>query len=151
LDDIARRFKPADLEGRSWTMWRYRDVMPIAPEEAPVSLGEGGTPLLSLPRLAERVGVGALLIKEEGLNPTASFKARGMSVAVTRAAVGGAPGFVVPSAGNAAGALSAYGARAGLPVRVYMPKDTPRAIISECRTYGAEVMLVDGFITDCGV
>ncbi len=151
LDSIAEHFRPSVLEGRPSTMWRYREVMPLAAGEEPISLGEGGTPLLRIPELAANVGVGELLIKEEGLNPTASFKARGMSAAVTRAVAGGASGFVAPSAGNAAGALSAYGARAGVPVRVYMPKDTPPAIIAECRAFGAEVMLIDGVITDCGV
>jgi threonine synthase len=132
-------------------MWRYREVMPLAEEEKPVTLGEGGTPLLPVPRLAEATGVRELWVKEEGLNPTASFKARGMSAAVTRAVAGGASGFVAPSAGNAAGALSAYGARAGVPVRVYMPRDTPPTIVAECRAFGAEVVLIDGVITDCGV
>ncbi len=151
LRQIADQFRPHNLAGRPWTMWRYREVMPLAADELPVSLGEGGTPLLSLPRLARAADVATLWFKEEGLNPTASFKARGMSAAVTRAAAGGAKGFVVPSAGNAAGALSAYGARAGLPVRVYMPLDTPRAIVAECRKLGAEVVLMEGVISDCGV
>jgi threonine synthase len=131
-------------------MWRYREVMPLTAGEEPITLGEGGTPLLGAPPLADRARVKELWVKEEGLNPTASFKARGMSAAVTRAVAGGARGFVAPSAGNAAGALSAYGARAGVPVRVYMPKDTPGAIIAECRALGAEVELIHGVITDCG-
>ncbi len=151
LNKIRKQVKPDDLKSRPWTMWRYREVMPLAVGEEPITLGEGGTPLLDLPELAETVGVGRLWVKEEGLNPTASFKARGMSAAVTRAAAGGASGFVAPSAGNAAGALSAYGARASLPVRVYVPKDTPPAIVSECRALGASVVLIDGVITDCGV
>jgi threonine synthase len=151
LEQLAARFQPDDLAGRPWTMWRYREVMPLAADEEPVSLGEGGTPLLEVPSLAEAAGVRTLWVKEEGLNPTASFKARGMSAAVTRAAAGGAEGFVVPSAGNAAGALSAYAARAGLPVRVYMPLDTPPANVAECRALGADVVLMPGVITDCGV
>lgn len=151
LEDISKRVKPADLATRPWTMWRYREIMPLAEGESPITLGEGGTPLLAIPRLAKKTGVGELWVKEEGLNPTASFKARGMSAAVTRAVAGGAPGFVAPSAGNAASALAAYGARAGVPVRVYMPKDTPAAIVAECRTFGADVVLMDGVITDCGV
>jgi threonine synthase len=151
LERIRRCFKPESLSGRPWTMWRYREVMPLMAGEEPVTLGEGGTPLLRLPELADAVGVREVWVKEEGLNPTASFKARGMSAAVTRAAAGGAPGFVAPSAGNAAAALSAYGARAGVPVRVYMPKDTPPPVVAECRAYGAEAVLVDGVITDCGV
>ncbi|UCC72712.1 MAG: threonine synthase [Gemmatimonadota bacterium] len=150
LERIAKQFDPKDLEGRPWTMWRYREVMPLAAGEEPITLGEGGTPLLDVPKLAKLAGVGKLSVKDEGLNPTASFKARGMSAAVTRAVAGGASGFVAPSAGNAAGALSAYAARAGVPVRVYMPKDTPPAIVAECRALGAEVELLDGVITDCG-
>ena len=150
LDEIGRRFTRDRLADRPWTMWRYQEVMPLGPEEQPVSLGEGGTPLLRLPRLAERADVRDLWVKDEGLNPTGSFKARGMSAAVTRAVKGGAPGFVAPSAGNAASALAAYGAQAGAPVRVYMPKDTPPMIVAECRAFGAEVLLVDGVITDCG-
>jgi len=151
LERISECFKPTDLAARPWTMWRYREVMPLAEGESPITLGEGGTPLLSIPPLAARAGVKELWVKEEGLNPTASFKARGMSAAVTRAVAGGAPGFVAPSAGNAAGALSAYGARAGVPVRVYMPTDTPAANVAECRILGAEVVLIDGLISDCGV
>ena len=151
LEALARTFRREDLSARPWTMWRYREVMPLAQAEQPVSLGEGGTPLIPIARLARKSGVRELWIKEEGLNPTASFKARGMSAAVTRAVAGGACGFVAPSAGNAAGALAAYGARAGVPVRVYMPKDTPAAIIAECRAFGAQVVLIDGVITDCGV
>lgn len=150
LERIASEFRPEHLRGREWTMWRYREVLPLAPEEAPISLGEGGTPLLELPRLAAELQVARLWVKEEGLNPTASFKARGMSAAVTRAAAAGVPGFVAPSAGNAASALSAYGSRAGLPVRVFMPRDTPPLIVAECRALGADVVLIDGFITDCG-
>jgi threonine synthase len=151
LEKIAEKFRPESLEGRPWDMWRYREVMPLGADEEPVSLGEGGTPLLSLPALAKTAGVRELLVKEEGLNPTYSFKARGMSAAVPRAVAGGSPGFVAPSAGNAAEALSAYGARAGVPVRVYMPKDTPPLVIAECRALGAQVELIDGVITDCGV
>lgn len=151
LEKIARKVERGDLAHRPWTMWRYREVMPLAEGEQEITLGEGGTPLLDLPDLARTAGVGQLLVKEEGLNPTGSFKARGMSAAVTRAAAGGAQGFVAPSAGNAASALSAYGARAGVPVRVYMPRDTPATIIAECRALGAEVMLMDGVITDCAV
>jgi len=150
LAAIGERWRRDDLTDRHWTMWRYREVMPLEEGEEPVTLGEGGTPLLRLGPLAGRVGVGELWVKEEALNPTASFKARGMAVAVTRAVAGGARGFVAPSAGNAAAALAAYGARAGVPVRVYMPKDTPPAIVAEARAFAADVHLVDGVITDCG-
>ncbi len=150
LDRIAEQLQPARLAGRPWNMWRYLEVMPLAEGETPVTLGEGGTPLLPMSRLAKAVGVAELWVKEEALNPTGSFKARGMSAAVTRAVAGGACGFVAPSAGNAAGALAAYGARAGVPVRVYMPGDTPPAIIAECRALGAQVVLIAGLISDCG-
>ena len=150
LARIAKRVSTAGLDGRAWNMWRFREVMPLAADEAPISLGEGGTPLLDMPHLARQLGVRRLWVKDEGLNPTASFKARGMSAAVTRAAAGGAPGLVAPSAGNAAGALAAYGAKARLPVRVYVPRDTPPVIVGECRALGAEVVLIDGVITDCG-
>jgi threonine synthase len=128
-------------------MWRYREALPIGPGDEPVSLGEGGTPLLEAPRLSEHVRV---LVKDEAQNPTASFKARGMSAAVTRAKHLGAVALVAPSAGNAGGALAAYGARAGLPVTVFLPRDTPAILIEECRTYGADVRLVDGLIDAAG-
>ncbi|HET7584622.1 MAG TPA: threonine synthase [Gemmatimonadaceae bacterium] len=133
-----------------WDMWRYAPFMPLTPGEEPVSLGEGGTPLLELPRLAEEIGVGRLWVKDEGLNPTGSFKARGMSAAVTRARALGVEGLVVPTAGNAGAALAAYGAAAGLPVRVYAPETTPAAILSTVRTLGAELVTVPGHIGDAG-
>jgi threonine synthase len=150
LEYVAGEASRAAIAERSWTMWRYREVLPLAPGEEPVTLGEGGTPLLAVPELAKQVGVAELWVKEEGLNPTGTFKARGLAAAVTRAAAAGVAGLVVPSAGNAAGALAAYGGRAGLPVRVFVPRDTPPAIVGECRALGAEVVLVDGVITDCG-
>lgn len=124
-------------------MWRYREVLPPC---EPISLGEGFTPLLSAPRLGANV-----LIKDESLNPTASFKARGMSAAVSMAVHLGAHELAVPSAGNAAGALSAYAAAAGVPCHVFMPADTPSACIEECKIYGANVVLINGLITDCAV
>jgi len=139
----------AAVAARPYTMWRYREALPVATTEAPVSLGEGGTPLLEAPRLSERAGV-RVLVKDEAQNPTASFKARGMSAAVTRAKRLGATALVAPSAGNAGGALAAYGARAGLPVTVFLPMDTPPILIEECRTYGADVRLVDGLIDEAG-
>jgi len=123
-------------------MWRYRDVLPIADESEIVTLGEGITPLL--PSRSRR----NVLIKDESKNPTRSFKARGMAAAVTMARKLGARSLAAPTAGNAGAALAAYGARAGLPVFVAMPRDTPQSIIDECRGYGAEVELVEGLITD---
>jgi threonine synthase len=133
-----------------WDIWRYRDVLPIADDEAPVSLGEGVTPLLEAPSLARALGVARLWIKDEGRNPTASFKARGMSAAVTRARALGVPGLVVPTAGNAGAALAAYGAAASLPVRVFAPASTPAPILATIRALGAELALVDGHIGDAG-
>ena len=133
-----------------WDMWRYRAVLPIDDVEVPVSLGEGVTPLIESPRLARELGIARLWIKDEGRNPTASFKARGMSAAVTRARALGAPGFVVPTAGNAGAALAAYGAAASLPVRVFAPASTPAPILATVRALGAELDLVDGHIGDAG-
>lgn len=132
---------------RQWTMWRYREVLPIAENEQPVSLGEGATPLIALARLETQHRV---YVKDEAQNPTGSFKSRGMSTAVTVAKRLGAVSLVAPSAGNAGGALAAYGARAALPVIVYVPRDTPAMIIEEMDSYGARVVLVDGLIDDAG-
>ena len=133
-----------------WDMWRYAATLPLLDGEAPVSLGEGATPLLDAPRLARAVGVRRLWVKDEALNPTASFKARGMSAAVTRARSLGVPGLVVPTAGNAGAALAAYGAAAGLPVRVHAPASTPAGILATVRALGAELELVAGHIGDAG-
>ena len=133
-----------------WDMWRYAPVLPLADGETPVSLGEGATPMHELPALAREIGIARLWVKDEGLNPTASFKARGMSAAVTRAAALGVPGFVVPTAGNAGAALAAYAAAAGLPVRVYAPRTTPSPILATIQALGADLQLVDGHIGDAG-
>ena len=133
-----------------WDMWRYAAWMPLAPDESPVTLGEGATPLLPAQPLADALGVRTLWIKEEGLNPTGSFKARGMSAAVTRAKALGVAGMVVPTAGNAGAALAAYGAAAGVAVRVYAPSETPASILSTIRALGAELLTVDGHIGDAG-
>jgi threonine synthase len=131
-------------------MWRYAAWLPLLPDESPTTLGEGATPLLQAPQLAEALGVRALWIKDEGRNPTGSFKARGMSAAVTRARSLGVPGLVVPTAGNAGAALAAYGAAAGLPVRVFAPSDTPRPILDSICALGAQLDVVDGHIGDAG-
>ena len=133
-----------------WDMWRYAPLLPLAEGEVPVTLGEGGTPLLELPAAARITGVRRVWLKEEGLNPTGSFKARGMSAAVTRARGFGCKGLVVPTAGNAGAALAAYGAAAGLSVRVYAPRETPANILTTIRTFGAELCLVEGHIGDAG-
>jgi threonine synthase len=125
-------------------------VLPVELDENVVSLGEGWTPLLRATRLAARLGLSELFIKDESLNPTQSFKARGMTAAVSMAKELGARKLAMPSAGNAAGALAAYAARAGLEAHIFMPLDTPRANIVECQQTGAHVQLIDGLITDCG-
>ena len=131
-------------------MWRYAAVMPVADGESPVSLGEGLTPLLELPHLAEALGVRRLWVKDEAVNPTASFKARGLSAAVTRARALGVPGLVVPTAGNAGAALAAYAAAARVPARIYAPATTPAPILATIRVFGADLQLVDGHIGDAG-
>ena len=133
-----------------WSMWRYSWVLPVRERERPVSLGEGGTPLLDAPRLARELGVRKLWIKDEALNPTGSFKARGMSAAVTRATALGVPGLVVPTAGNAGAAMAAYAAAAGLPARVFAPETTPRTILETIRALGATLVTVPGHIGDAG-
>lgn len=133
-----------------WDMWRYAPALPLAAGETPVSLGEGQTPLTEVPELARELGVARLWIKDEGVNPTASFKARGLSAAVTRARAAGVSGLVIPTAGNAGAALAAYGAAARLPVRVYAPATTPRPILATISAVGAELCLIDGHIGDAG-
>jgi threonine synthase len=131
-------------------MWRFRPFLPLLPNEEPVTLGEGDTPLLRAPRTGARLGLANLWIKDEGTNPTGSFKARGLSAAITRALAAGADGFVLPTAGNAGVAAAAYSARAGVPVRVYAPSTTPRTIVGQMLVYGADLVLLDGHIGDCG-
>jgi threonine synthase len=143
------RFNRSSLIGREKSVWRWRELLPLPEQAKPISLGEGGTPLLHAKKFGADVDVD-LWIKDESLNPTQSFKARGMSVAISMAKFLGAKKLAVPSAGNAGGALAAYAARAGLAAHIFMPRDTPRANIIECREVGAHVTLIDGLITDCG-
>jgi threonine synthase len=150
LEEAARQLQRAALPHRRRDLWRYEEVLPLQDNRHRVSLGEGGTPVLELPRLAARLGVRRLLLKDESLNPTNSFKARGMALAVSRALELGIGVLATPSAGNAGCALAAYAARAGLRSHVFMPSDTPRAFIEECVALGATVELVDGLIDDCG-
>lgn len=131
-------------------MWRFASFLPLEPDEAPVTLGEGDTPLLALKRTGARLGVPRLLLKDESVNPTGSFKSRGLSAAITRAAAAGATGFVLPTAGNAGVAAAAYGARAGLPVQVFAPAWTPARLVQQMRRFGASVTLLDGHIGMCG-
>jgi threonine synthase len=142
---------------RSWTrgdwpklpgMWKFAPVLPARSAAEVVSLGEGATPMLEAPALAKKLGIRRLWIKEEGVNPTGSFKARGMSAAVTMAKSLGAKHLCVPTAGNAGGACAAYAARAGLKATIYLPKDAPQANLVEIRAAGAKAVLVDGVISD---
>jgi threonine synthase len=151
--EAARRIiarDPASLAARPRTVWRFAELQPVRDPRHRLTLAEGGTPLVRARRLGERLGLANLFIKDESPNPTASFKARGMAVAISRAVELGVRVVTVPSAGNAACALSAYAARAGLEAHVYMPADVPANFIAQCRAFGATVHLVDGLITDCG-
>jgi len=150
LAAAGRVLTRATLAGREKSLWRYRELLPLPLEVEPVSLGEGGTPLLPAEQFGDALGLTNLWVKDEAQNPTQSFKARGMAVAVSMAKYLGATKLAVPTAGNAGGALAAYAARAGLEAHVFMPSDTPHANIIECRELGAHVTLVHGLITDCG-
>jgi threonine synthase len=150
LTGVDRVLTRDALATREKSLWRYREVLPLPLDQEPVSLGEGGTPLLRAARFGASVGLTNLWVKDEAQNPTQSFKARGMAVAVSMAKYLGATKLAVPTAGNAGGALAAYAARAGLEAHIFMPNDTPRANVIECRETGAQVTLIDGLITDCG-
>ncbi len=138
------------LRQRPPGMYRFRELTPLDDGEEPVTLGEGGTPLLALPRLAAHLGMRRLWAKDEGQNPTGSFKARGLGMAITRGKTLGTKGFVIPSAGNAGGAAAAYGARCGLPVAVIVPRSTPAANIAEALIAGAHVFTIEGSIATAG-
>jgi threonine synthase len=150
LEAAASRMTPRALATRPWDFRRYAEILPIQEPRLAPSLGEGGTPLHEAPQLARDFGFDRLLIKDEGLNPTGSFKARGLAMAVARARELGATTVAIPSAGNAAAAMAAYAARAGLRAVVAMPGDVPATMKAECLAYGAQVLLVDGLIDDCG-
>ena len=144
---VFRRETPAD---RAPTLWRYREMLPVRDPAKALSLGEGYTPLVHASRLGRIEGFEMLFIKDESINPTGSFKARGLAMAVSRAHELEVKAVSIPSAGNAAGAASAYAALAGMSSYVFMPRDVPELFAAECRALGAEVTLVDGLITDCG-
>ena len=150
LKRISKFLTRQSLFARRSDIWRYRELLPVRREDNIVSLGEGWTPLLHARSLGESIGMGEIFIKDESLNPTQSFKARGMSVAVSMARELGVKKLAAPSAGNAAGALAAYCAHAGLAAYLFMPRDTPRGNVIECEMSGAYVTLMDGLITDCG-
>jgi threonine synthase len=143
-------FTPQAVAPRRADLWRYEEVLPVRDRAMQVCLGEGWTPLLDAPRLADRLQIGRAWVKDEGQNPTGSFKARGMALAVSRAKELGATALAVPTAGNAGSAAAAYGAAAGLPVHVVAPLDTPQPIVEEIRALGADLQLLDGLISDCG-
>lgn len=146
----ARDWKKETLAGRAPNMWRYRELMPLLAGDSPVTLGEGFTPLIHAQRLGATLGLERLLIKDESLNPTNSFKARGLSAAISRAKALGAETVFLPTAGNAGNAAAAYAAAAGMKCEVFIPRDAKQPFIDECRLYGANVTLVDGLITDAG-
>jgi threonine synthase len=150
LAAVRAALDPAALAARPPTLWRYRELLPLPPGAEPVTLGEGMTPLLPCPRLGAALGLGHLFIKDESQLPTGSFKSRGMTLAVSLARNLGLRELAIPTAGNAGGALAAYGARAGMAVHVFMPEDTPVINQLEAHLAGARVYLVNGLITDCG-
>ena len=150
LEAAAKSLDRAALATRPANMWRYFEVMPVRDPEAVVSLGEGYTPILRAERLARRLGCDSVLIKDEGVNPTASFKARGLSAAVSRAGELGLTRLTMPSAGNAGGALAAYAARAGMEAHIFVPRDAPTANRVEVEAAGAHLTLVEGTISDAG-
>lgn len=136
------------IRSRTAGMWRWRELLPVKESQNIISLGEGDTPLLRLPSIGHELGLDNLFIKDESKNPTGTFKARGLAVAISKARELGITKVIIPTAGNAGGAMAAYAARAGMQAMVYMPEDTPRAIIQECRIAGAEIVLVGGLISD---
>ena len=150
LDKAKATLTRESLEDRPKNMWRYREVMPVLRDANIITLGEGGTPLISADRLSSALGMSDVYIKDEGVNPTGSFKARGLGAAVSKAKELGQTRLTMPSAGNAAGAMAAYAAAGGMEAHVFMPKDAPIANKIECQAYGANLTLVDGFITDAG-
>src|SRR5882762_7649989 len=150
LPKIAASVGKDDLLRRPPGMYRFRELTPLAPNEEPITLGEGGTPLVPLPRMARHLGLRHLWGKDEGQNPTGSFKARGLGMAITKARGLGARGFVIPSAGNAGGAAAVYAARCGLPCAVIVPRGTPPAAIAEAAIAGAKVFTIEGSIATAG-
>ena len=149
LDKLRQTWSRNQIAAGPNSMWRYGPVLPPSHQSSIISLGEGMTPLIRTNRLGRRIGADQLWVKDEGLNPTGSFKARGLSCAVSMAVELGIPKLAIPSAGNAASAMAAYAAAAGLEAHIFMPRDVPQANFVECKAYGAHVTLVDGLISDC--
>ncbi len=150
LERIKKHLNKSDLKTRNSDMWRYEELLPVSNTACKISLGEGFTPLRKVDTLGEKLDLSNLFIKDESINPSGSFKARGLSMALSAALERGVKNFAIPSAGNAAGALAAYSAEACVSAHVFMPDDTPLAFKLECEYYGADVTLVDGLITECG-
>jgi threonine synthase len=150
LDRISKTWNRENLDECAADMWRYSPVLPVNDQSNVISMGEGWTPLIRARRLGEQVGATNLWIKDEGLNPTGSFKARGLACAISMCRELGITKVAIPSAGNAAGALAAYAAAAGIEAHIFMPRDVPQANYIECKATGAHVNLVDGLISDCG-
>ena len=150
LAGVRKALSPDILKDRPHSMWRYGELLPVKSLDQIISLGEGCTPLLDVKSVANKLGLAKVWVKDEGCNPTGSFKARGLSVAVTMAKLLGAKKLGIPSAGNAGGALAAYAARAGLEANIFMPQDVPITNRVECEAVGANIYLVNGLITDCG-
>lgn len=148
LQAVRKTVKRDELRSRPRGMWRWHELMPVKDRENFVFLGEGDTALLRVPRLGEQLGLDHLYVKDESSNPTGSFKARGLGAAISKAKELGVDRVIIPTAGNAGGAMAAYAARANMQALIYMPKDTPRANMEESRITGAEVVLVDGLISD---
>ena len=151
LEALRTSFTPAALVGRRPDLWRYEEVLPVRDPAHRITLGEGFTPLLDAPRLAVALGFERILIKDEGANPTGSFKARGLCMAISRALELGVREVAIPTAGNAGSATAAYAAAAGLRAHVVAPRDTPRVILEEIRALGADLQLIDGLITDAAM
>lgn len=150
LERARAEWQRDSLAGASTDMWRYAPVLPVQEDQHVISMGEGWTPLIRAQRAGKRIGAANLWVKDEGLNPTGSFKARGLSCAISMLAELGVRKAAIPSAGNAAGAMAAYAAAAGIEAHIFMPQDVPQANYIECKAAGAHVTLVDGLISDCG-
>ena len=138
------------LKGRPLNMWRYRELLPLLDDAYKITLGEGFTPIIKVEKTADKYGFNSVFIKDESCNPTGSFKARGIGMAISKANELGITSCIVPTAGNAGGAMSAYCAKAGMKATVVMPSITPKIFVDECKLYGAEVIVVDGLINECG-
>ncbi|MCD5398315.1 MAG: threonine synthase [Dehalococcoidia bacterium] len=151
LAGARNALNPDELKNRPTNMWRYFEVMPVLDEANVITLGEGFTPIFKAERLGDKIGASAVYIKDEGLNPTASFKARGLSAAVSKAKELGITKLTMPSAGNAAGAMAAYAAKGGMEAYVFMPKDAPEANQIEVSISGGDLTLIDGLISDAGI